>query len=537
MSLLTKITLTELGTNAGPYFSVQYSTDCVNYSQSLDCTNLFLPSVNSFGYCTVDDSVSCIKLTSLSTGCGNSITQSIVIPTTSTTLPPTTTLAPTTTTTAAPTTTVAPTTSTTTLTPTTSTTTLTPTTTVAPTTSTTTTPVYFYQGRDCVTLNLIDDPLRSVGTIIENDSVVKYGPSNDCATIVQAWTSSVVVYQEINQTGFASCDICRGITTTTTLAPTTTTTLTPTTSTTQCACVEGVTISVSQAGTLDFNDCCGTARSISVNTGAEQYIDRSNENCLNINTLAGSAMYTVNGYGPCCSPVCPTTTTTLAPTTTTTTTQAPTTTTTFPACVTSVSFDVDSAGDIRYVDCCGNTIYITFGIGPQVITDCMQYGSLFAVGASISSISYNTTACTCPPTTTTTTVAPTTTTTTVAPTTTTTQARELDWSFTISGGATGNMIIWLNGSQIENRSSNSSGTWPLSVGDQIYFEVATSGCSGGTNYANSYTLVPGVPSYAVLADAACATSSTTLTTGTYTVQSSDSIIYVDAFSRCDSGCV
>ena len=69
-----------------------------------------------------------------------------------------------------------------------------------------------------------------------------------------------------------------------------------------------------------------------------------------------------------------------------------------PACVTSVQFDVDSAGDVRYEDCCGTTIYLTFGIGPQVINDCILYGSLFAVGASISSVSYGATPCVCPPT-------------------------------------------------------------------------------------------------------------------------------------------
>ncbi len=61
-----KITLTELNGIAGPNFSVQYSTDCVTYSQSVDCTNVFLPSVGSVVYCTVDSDSTCIRLTSLS---------------------------------------------------------------------------------------------------------------------------------------------------------------------------------------------------------------------------------------------------------------------------------------------------------------------------------------------------------------------------------------------------------------------------------------------------------------------------------------
>jgi hypothetical protein len=52
------------------------------------------------------------------------------------------------------------------------------------------------------------------------------------------------------------------------------------------------------------------------------------------------------------------------------------------------------------VDCCGNTIYETYGIGPQVINECLQEGSLFQVGASISFITYGETSCSCvtPPT-------------------------------------------------------------------------------------------------------------------------------------------
>jgi hypothetical protein len=67
-----------------------------------------------------------------------------------------------------------------------------------------------------------------------------------------------------------------------------------------------------------------------------------------------------------------------------------------PECVISVGFEVDSAGDIRYIDCCGETIYLTFGIGPQVINDCLQYGSLSQVGATISFINYSATSCSCP---------------------------------------------------------------------------------------------------------------------------------------------
>jgi hypothetical protein len=100
-SEIRKITLTELGADAGPNFSVQYSTDCITYSQSVDCTNVFLPSVGLFAYCTVDSATQCIKLTSLNDVCGNSVVENLN-PTTTTTIPPqstTTTLGNTTTTT------------------------------------------------------------------------------------------------------------------------------------------------------------------------------------------------------------------------------------------------------------------------------------------------------------------------------------------------------------------------------------------------------------------------------------------------------
>ena len=92
----------------------------------------------------------------------------------------------------------------------------------------------------------------------------------------------------------------------------------------------------------------------------------------------------------------PTPTGTPTPTPTVTVTPTPTITPTpTPECVISVGFEVDSAGDVRYIDCCGTTVYETFGIGPQVINDCLQYGSLFQVGATISFINYSASSCSC----------------------------------------------------------------------------------------------------------------------------------------------
>jgi len=110
--------------------------------------------------------------------------------------------------------------------------------------------------------------------------------------------------------------------------------------------------------------------------------------------------------GPTFTPT-PTPTLTATPTPTpTATTEGPTftptptptvtpTATPVPECVISVGFEVDSPGDVRYVTCCGITKYETFGIGPQIIIDCLQYNSLFATSATISSINYSVSSCTC----------------------------------------------------------------------------------------------------------------------------------------------
>jgi hypothetical protein len=105
-----------------------------------------------------------------------------------------------------------------------------------------------------------------------------------------------------------------------------------TTTTTQCACVEFITLNVTTAGTITWNDCYGNPEMVTASIGLET-IGSFGEECVNINTLGGTAVYTIDSYGPCCVPPA-TTTTTAGPTTTTTagptttTTAGPTTTTT-----------------------------------------------------------------------------------------------------------------------------------------------------------------------------------------------------------------
>jgi hypothetical protein len=88
----------------------------------------------------------------------------------------------------------------------------------------------------------------------------------------------------------------------------------------------------------------------------------------------------------------PTTPPTLPPTTPPT---LPPTATPIP-CVTSASFEVISGGQIRYVDCCGVTEYMNVGAGPEVINGCIENGSVYALSATIETVTYGTTPCTCP---------------------------------------------------------------------------------------------------------------------------------------------
>jgi len=50
--IFKEITLTERN-NAGPYFDVFYSTDCINYTQSVDGDNVYLPFVGATAIVTV----------------------------------------------------------------------------------------------------------------------------------------------------------------------------------------------------------------------------------------------------------------------------------------------------------------------------------------------------------------------------------------------------------------------------------------------------------------------------------------------------
>jgi hypothetical protein len=112
---------------------------------------------------------------------------------------------------------------------------------------------------------------------------------------------------------------------------------------------------------------------------------------------------------------------------------------------------------------------------------------------------------------------------------------DLDWSYSETGGANGTMDLYVNGFAVESRSSTSSGTRSVNVGDTIYVELQiVTPCGSPDTYANVYTTGN------ILNDANCANSAgVSLTTGTYTVVSGDigSTLTLNTFAQCDSGCL
>jgi hypothetical protein len=112
---------------------------------------------------------------------------------------------------------------------------------------------------------------------------------------------------------------------------------------------------------------------------------------------------------------------------------------------------------------------------------------------------------------------------------------DLDWTFTITGGPSATMDIYINGVNVESRNATSSGTETgLVVGDEIYFVMDATGCSGFNDTANVY-------SFGIISDTGnCPNSGTTsLTSTTYTIASGDigTTLTLDLYANCDSGCV
>jgi len=282
----------------------------------------------------------------------------------------------------------------------------------------------------------------------------------------------------------------------------------------------------------------------------------------------------------CVYPICfplnisapaPTPTPTLTPTPTPTGSATPTPTPTptpsspcycFPIVVTGTTSGEGTIASIDYNDCFGTLTVRNFTVGPgtyyqciQVVGGVIQYFASTGIDVSylvVPGVGNCNTGYSCtgfdpagtPTPTPTPTLTPTPTPTSTGPTATPTptptptvsSCATLDWSFTETNGAQGTMDLYVNGSVVESRSTTSSGTYEVCVGDTINVQVFCDVCSEPNNYSNAYSL----SDKPVLVDADCGNNTTsTILTSIYTVVSGDigTTINLDTFATCDSGCV
>ena len=291
-------------------------------------------------------------------------------------------------------------------------------------------PLYdIYYSENCVSYSLAIDGDNVSLPSIGSTAIITLPDTAICIKLVNLSEGCLLneVIQYIGPNTTTTTTSTTSTTTSTTSTTSTTTAAPTTTTTTQCACVETVTLDVTEAGNVQFTDCFGVVRLTSVGTGI-QTLDYTSDGCININTISGTATFTIDAYGPCCTP---TSTTTTSTTSTTTTTAAPTTTTTTyrttylvepcggglgPFIVTRTSGDIP-AGIGQAFKISGNTPAGFNGTTCWEILEIDPVGTIDYNNLAFGTVFSNCAAC-LPTTTTTSTTS--TTTTTAAPTTTTT---------------------------------------------------------------------------------------------------------------------
>lgn len=233
----------------------------------------------------------------------------------------------TTSTTTTPPSTTTTTSSSSTTTSTSSSSTTTTTTTATPTTTTTTTdPYYYYLSNlyfcpDCFYIVGSQVAVKSLAPLTVgnwySNGTAKYNITGSSAPNYMSATLD-------SATSMPTCDCPATTTTTTTDSPTTTTTTTieptttttttveptTTTTTTACPCVDYVSINAADAGTFNYTDCFGTPKSVFITAGPNVFIGLDDSGCLNRNSISATVSFTVEAFGPCCTPTASTTTTT-----------------------------------------------------------------------------------------------------------------------------------------------------------------------------------------------------------------------------------
>ena len=318
---------------------------------------------------------------------------------------------------------------------------------------------------------------------------------------------------------------------------------------------------------VDYIDCDGNPQQIYVYDGTT-----STSVCVDTITDLRSMTANNNGAGSCPPSTtgvfqdetpCPTTSTTSTTSTSTTSTSTSTTSTTSTSTSTSTTSTSTSTSTTTEppttTSTSSTTSTTTIPLPPgETSTTTTSTTEPPTTTTSTSTSTSTSTTTTEPPTTTTststttttTTEAPqctydgltivcdstTTTTTTEPPTTTTTTVASaaLDWTFSEIGGAVGTMDLYVNGSIVESRTSTSSGTYTVYVGDTINVELSINQCTGGgSTYSNVYTS-------GIINEANCTNNGTAnLFTAVYTVVSGDvgNTLSLDTFASCDGACV
>ena len=112
----------------------------------------------------------------------------------------------------------------------------------------------------------------------------------------------------------------------------------------------------------------------------------------------------------------------------------------------------------------------------------------------------------------------------------------LNWSNTETGGASAEMKIYVNSTNVITASTVTNGTYALYEGDTIYVTIQLLTACSGPNDAGA---VETQSNRGTLADTDCWVASTgTLTTPTYTVVAGDvgTTITLDALANCGASC-
>ena len=232
-----------------------------------------------------------------------------------------------------------------------------------------------------------------------------------------------------------------------------------------------------------------------------------------------------------------TTTTTLTATPTQTPTNTPTSTPTYSGVCNTYYFGIDTfpgeSTTFGYYEFPSGTYTQINIISPDAIfVNAYSYPGVFYVNGDTGYTIENYGPCGPTPTpTATNTPTPTNTPTNTRTPTPTSTTSLLSWSFVRDSG-TGTYNLYINGVNVEARSSTSNGFITVSVGDEIYVNAFAGSCAGGT--ANANLAVTGI-----IIDGACQASSVSLTTSTYTVTSANigQTIVLSTLAQCLNECL